>query len=176
MSTFVQEMRVATRQLAGRPGFSLIVVITLALGTGAATTCFALLNAVAFKPIPFADPDRLVGISAVDRRGAGRSRLPLDAFTALEHSRGIFSSVIAYGTRPVTVAGPGLAERLQVADVSGDVFSLLGVQVQRGRPLDAADIGTRVVVISDDLWVRRLGSRADVVGSTLSLDGDTYVI
>src|ERR1051326_6654965 len=130
MSTLLQELRVAARQLAHRPAFALIVVITLALGIGATTTCFALLNAVAFKPIPFADPDRLVGISAVDRRGAGRSRLQLDAVAALEHTRGIFSSVIAYRTRPVTVAGPGLAERLQVADVSGDVFSLLGVQVQ----------------------------------------------
>jgi putative ABC transport system permease protein len=176
MSSFAQEMRVAARQLAGRPGFSLIVVITLAFGIGGTTTCFALLNAVAFKPIPFADPGRLVGISVVDRRGAGKSRLQLDAFEALEQTRGIFSSVIAYGTRPATVAGPGVAERVQVADVSGDVFSLLGVQVQRGRPLDAADIGTRVVVISDDLWARRLRSRADAVGMTLSLDGDTYVV
>ncbi|HTM26457.1 MAG TPA: ADOP family duplicated permease [Vicinamibacterales bacterium] len=176
MGSFLHEFRVAVRQLAGHTGFAIIVVVTLALGIGATTTCFAVLNAVAFKPIPFAEPDRLVGLRLLDRSGSGRSQLSLDTFAALEQTRGVFSSSAAYGTRTVTVAGAGVAERVQAAEVSGDVFSLLGVSLQRGRPLTAADAGTRVIVIGDDLWVRGLGSNPDVIGTTITLDGDAYVV
>src|SRR5215831_9741287 len=137
MNSFLRDVRVAARQLASRPGFALVVVITLALGIGAATTCFALLNGVALKAIPFADPDRLVGVRSIDRDGA--ARLALERFTALERTRSIFSGAAAYDTRAMTVAGNGVAERVQAADISADVFSLLGVPLQRGRALTAAD-------------------------------------
>src|SRR5947208_14116080 len=107
MRTFLQELRVAARQLAGRPGFSLILVVTLALGIGATTTCFAVLNAIVFRPIPFADPNRLVAVHIVDRRGSGRSRLSRDTFAALQQTRGIFSGSVVYGARLVSVAGAG---------------------------------------------------------------------
>jgi putative ABC transport system permease protein len=176
MSTFLQDLRVAGRQLAGHPSFTVIVVVTLALGIGATTTCFSVLNAVAFRPIPFADPEGLVGLHLLDRRGSGRSRLSLDTFAALQQTRGVFSGSVAYAPRSVTVAGAGVAERVQAAEMSGDLFSLLGVPVQIGRPLVAADASTRVVVIGDDLWVRGLGSDPDVVGTTLSVDGDDYIV
>ena len=176
MSTFLQDLRVAARQLAAHPGFTLIVVLTLALGIGATTTCFAVLNAVAFRPLPFADPDRLVALHVADRKGSGWSPLPLGGFAALQQARGVFSASVAYTARPVTVAGAGVAERVQAAEVSGDLFSLLGVPVQMGRPLAAADTHARVVVIGHDLWVTGLGSNPDVIGTTLSLDGDDYVV
>ena len=143
----------------------MIVVVTLALGIGATTTCFSVLNAVAFRPIPFADPDHLVAVNLVDRRGSGMSRISLDTFAAVQQTRGVFSGSVAYSARTVTVAGASVAERVQAAEVSGDLFSLLGVPVQLGRPLSPADAGTRVVVIGDDLRVRGLGSNAEVVGS-----------
>ena len=176
MSTFLQELRVATRRLASRPGFSLIVVLTLALGIGATTTCFAVLNAVAFTPIPFADPDRLVAVRSLDHRGSGRSRLSLDTLAALQQIPGTFPGAAAYSTRGATVAGAGVAQQVQVASIAGDLFSVLGVPLQRGRPLAAVDAGTRVAVVSDDLWVRGFGSNPEVVGTTLSLDGEPYVI
>jgi putative ABC transport system permease protein len=176
MTGFLQDFRVAARQLAGHPSFTLIVVVTLALGIGATTTCFSVLNAVAFRPIPFADPDHLVAVNLVNRRGSGMSRISLDTFAALQQTRDVFSGSVAYAARAVTVAGAGVAERVQAAEVSGDLFSLLGVPVQLGRPLAAADAGTRVVVIGDDLWVRGLGSNPEVVGSTLAVDGDRYVV
>src|SRR3954462_1046614 len=104
MSTFLHDLRVAARQLSRHPGFTLIVVVTLAFGIGAATTCFSILNGVALRPIPFADPDRLVAVHLFDRRGAGWSRLPLDTFAALP-TAGVFSASVAYDTRVVTVAG-----------------------------------------------------------------------
>jgi putative ABC transport system permease protein len=177
MSTLFHELRVAARQLAGRPGFSIIVVITLALGIGATTTCFAVLNAVAFRPLPFTDPDRLVALRSLDRRGSARPRLTLDTFAALQQARGTFAGAAAYDTREATVAGAGVvAQQVQVAKIAGDVFSLMGVPPQRGRALAAADAGTRVAVVGDDLWVRGFGSNPDIVGTTLSLDGETYVI
>ena len=94
MSTFLRDLRVAARQLAGHPSFTLIVVVTLALSIGAMTTCFAVLNAVAFRPLPFTDPDRLVAVHAVDRRGGGWSRLSLGSFAALQHTQGVFSGSV----------------------------------------------------------------------------------
>jgi putative ABC transport system permease protein len=176
MTTLLQDLRVATRQLAAHPSFTFIVIVTLALGIGATTTCFAILNAVAFRALPFADPDRLAAVQVLDRRTSGASGLSLDAFTALEHSPGVFSGSVAYGVRTVTVAGAVPAGRTQAAEVSNDLFTVLGVPVKLGRPLAATDIGTRVVVISDDLWVRGFGSKPDVIGTTLSVDGDGYVV
>ena len=115
MNTLLQDFRVAARQLARHPSFTVIVVVTLALGIGATTTCFAVLNAIVFRPIPFADPNRLVAVHIVDRRGSGRSRLSRDTFAALQQTRGIFSGSVAYGARLVTVAGAGVAERLSRA-------------------------------------------------------------
>jgi putative ABC transport system permease protein len=176
MATFVQELRVAARMLARRRGFALVAIITLALGIGATTTCFAVLNAVAFRPLPFADPDRLVAIRTMDRRTSGGAALSLDTFAMLRQSGAAFADLAAYRTRAATVAGPGLARRVQVAHVAGDLFSLLGVPVQRGRPLAMTDAGLRVAVVSDDLWATEWGSNPDVVGTTFSLDGDTYVV
>lgn len=176
MSTFLQELRVAARQLANRPAFALIVVTTLALGIGATTTCFAVLNALSFRPLPFADPDRLVAVRPVDRRESTRSRLSLGTLAALQQSNRTFSGVAAYVMRDVSVAGAGAARQLQVASVAGDIFAVLGVPLQRGRALTAADAGTRVAVISDALWADSLGSAPEAVGATLALDGETYVV
>jgi predicted permease len=176
MSTLAQEVRVALRQLAAHPGFVLIVVVTLALGIGATTTCFAVLNGVAFKPLPFADPDRLVAVSLVDRQTARWSRLSLDTFTALQQTQGVWSAPVAYEARHVSVAGAGIADRVQAAEVSNDLFAVLGVPVQLGRPLAAADAGTRVAVISHDLWVTRFGANPDVIGTKLAIDGDAFAI
>jgi putative ABC transport system permease protein len=176
MSTLLQELRVAARQLGNRPIFSIVVISTLALGIGATTTCFAVLNAVAFRPLPFADPDRLVAVRTVDRRGAARSPITLDAFASLHQARGTFSGVVAYGTRAATMTGLGAARQVQVASVAGDLFSTLGVPLQRGRPLTAADTGARVAVISDDLWPRDPGSNSDAASRTLALDGETYAV
>src|SRR5262245_33484793 len=176
MSTLLQELRVAARQLASRRGFAVLVIGTLALGIGATTTCFAVLNALAFRPLPFADPDRLVAVRPLDRRGSAKSRVSLETLTALQQTRGTFSGVAAYVTRDAAVAGAGVARQVQVASVAGDVFSLLGVPVQRGRSLTVADAGTRVAVISDDLWTGGPGSMPDPVGATLALDGETYVV
>ena len=149
--------------------------MTLALGVGAITTCFSVLNAVAFRPIPFAHPDELVAINLADRGGAVRSLLSLTEFDAL-HEAGAVSGSAAYVPRAATLSGASLAERVQAAEVSGDLFAVLGVPVEIGRPLAVTDAGTRVAVISDSVWVRAFGSSPDVVGASVSVDGDSFVI
>src|SRR3954469_22652629 len=125
MSTLPQDLRVAARHLAAHPGFVLIVVVTLALGIGATTTCFAVLNGVAFKPLPFGDPDRLVAVNLVDRPTAKWSRPSLDTFTALHQASGVWTAAAAYDARLVSVAGAGIADRVQAAEVSNDLFAVL---------------------------------------------------
>jgi putative ABC transport system permease protein len=176
MRSLFQDLRVAIRQLRKRPGFAVIVIVTLALSIGAVTTCFAVLNAVAFRPLPFADPDRLVDVHLADRRGGGWSRLSQRSFAQLQDIRGVFSGVVAYDVRAVTVSGTGLAQRVQAAAVSGDLSALLGTPLQVGRPLAASDAGTRVVVIGYDLWVDGLGSDPEAVGTTLLVDGHPHVV
>jgi predicted permease len=176
MTTLLQELRVGIRSVARRPGFALVVIVTLALGIGAVTTCFAILNAVAFRPLPFADPDRLFALRTVDRHAGGESPLTVAAVAALQQTRGPFAGIAGYATRTATVAGAGAARQVQVAQLTGDLFSLLGTPVQSGRPLAAADAGSRVAVISDQLWADAWGSRPDAVGATFLLDGETYVV
>ena len=120
MSTLPQDFRVAVRQLAAHPGFVLIVVVTLALGIGATTTCFAVLNGVAFKPLPFADPDRLIAFNLADRQTARWSRPSIDTYTALQQVKGVWSAAAAYDAGLVSVAGAGIADRIQAAEVSSE--------------------------------------------------------
>src|SRR4051812_48161975 len=122
MNTLPHDLRVAVRHLAAHPGFVLIVVVTLALGVGATTTWFAVLNGVAFTPLPFADPDRLIAVNLVDRQSARRSRPSLDTFTTLHQANAVWSAAAAYDPRSVSVAGAGIAERVQGAEVSNDLF------------------------------------------------------
>src|SRR5215212_1682953 len=172
MNNALQDLRVAARQLVRQPSFALIFIVTLALGIGAATTCFSVLNAVALRPIPFTDPDRLVAIDLRGPAGSGRTRLTVQGLRALAETRGAFSAYVGFTTRFVTAAAGGGAERVPAAEISGDIFSLLGVPVQVGRPLLASDAGARVMVVSSELAARAFGSDVDALGRTVSVDGD----
>src|SRR5919112_3896165 len=139
MNNALQALRVSARQLSRQPSFALIFIVTLALGIGAATTCFSVLNAVALRPLPFAEPEKLVGIDLMDPAGSGRSRLTLEGLHALAQTRETFSGYVGFTTRFVTAAAGTGDERVAAAEVSGDIFSLLGIPVQAGRPLLASD-------------------------------------
>ncbi len=154
----------------------MVVVVTLALGIGAMTTCFAVLNAVAFKPLPFAEPDRLIAVNLADRQTARWARPSIETYTALQQTRGVWSAAVAYDAGVVSVAGAGIADRVQAAEVSSDLFALLGVPLQLGRPLGPSDAGTRVAVIGYDLWMTRFGANADAIGSALSVDGESFTV
>src|SRR5262245_15130553 len=108
MSRLLQDLRFAVRQHVRQPTFAIVAIVTTALGIGAATTCFSVLNAVALRPLPFAEPDRLVTVRLANDRTA-RPRVSL---RDVRDMPGIFSASVAYGMRPVTVAASGNAERV----------------------------------------------------------------
>jgi putative ABC transport system permease protein len=173
MDNLLRDIRFAARQLAATPGFTAIVLLTLALGTGATTTCFSLLSAFALRPLPFADPDRLVSILVMERSAGGPSAPTFETFRAVSQTAGLMSGSVAYAARSVTVSGSVAAEQIPAAEISGDVFALLGVPLQRGRSFTPRE---RLAVISDSLWARRFGSDAAIVGMPLMIDGEIFTI
>jgi putative ABC transport system permease protein len=176
MDSVFQDVRVAARQLAARPGFTAIVLMTLALGIGATTTCFSLLSAFALRPLPFANPDQLVAIEAVERSASGPASPTFDTFNLLQESPELLSGSVAYAPRAVTVSGATAAERVAAAEVSGDLFALLGVPLERGRSLTGAVPDGRTAVIGHNLWTRRFGSDPAIVGAALMLDGEPFTV
>lgn len=176
IDSIVQDLRVAVRQLARHRAFSAIVLVTLALGIGATATFFSVLNAVAFRPLPFPDPDQFVSVQRARRAGDGTSRMPYVTFAELGRTTAAVSSPVAYAPRTVTLSGRGVAEQVPGADVSGDLFALLGVPLERGRSLRPADAGAPVAVISHHVWTRRFDSDPAVVGATLVIDGSAHTI
>lgn len=174
MNGLIQDLRVALRQLARRRTFAAIVLVTLALGIGATTTFFSILNGIALRPLPFQDADRLVAVERTARGGASRSRISAGQFAAVADSAAL-AGAVAYASRPVTLAGDGGAVQATGAGISGDLFALLGVPLQRGRSIGPHD-SEPVAVISDDLWTRRFGSSAAALGATISIDGIAHTV
>ncbi len=176
MNHAIQDLRFAARQLARQPTFALLFIVTLALGIGAATTCFSVLNAVALRPIPFPEPDRLVAINLVGPQGSFRAPLTLNGLRALTETQGVFSGYAGYVPGTVTVAAGGTADRVPSAEISGDIFSVLGVPVQIGRSIVAADAGSRVAVVGNDYALRVFGSDGAALGKTILVNGEQHAV
>jgi putative ABC transport system permease protein len=177
MFTLLQDIRYAFRLLAKSPTFTAIAILTLALGIGANTAIFTVVNAVLLRPLPFEDPSRLVLI-------AEKSHYPTIT-TSYEnwqdwrdqsHS---FESVEA--TRPSTIAltGTGEPERLNSQNMTAGIFPLLGVKTILGRTFLAEEDrpgGAPVVVLSYGLWQRRFGAARDIIGKPVNLDSQPYTV
>ncbi|MBA2301789.1 MAG: ABC transporter permease [Acidobacteria bacterium] len=172
----VHDVRVAVRQTARHRGVSAIVLVTLALGIGVTTTFFSVLNAVAFRPLPFRDPGALVSIRRTDATGLGRWRMNYDTFRTLGRVTGALEATVAYVPRAVTLSGRAVAEKVPAADISGDLFDLLGTPLLRGRSFTSSNAETRPVVIAHDLWTQSFGSDPAVVGTTVIIDGAAHTI
>ncbi|MGW8266546.1 MAG: ADOP family duplicated permease [Longimicrobiales bacterium] len=163
--SLVQDVRYALRQLRRDPGFALVAILTLALGIGATTTIFSVVNGVLLNPLTFAEPDRLVLVW--QERPFSKSML--------EEFRGelpFLQGVAAYNHRNFTLVGDGEPEELRGAAVSPDYFAVMGVSAVRGRaflPGDGVPGQGRVVVLSHRLWERRYGSDPGILGREISL-------
>jgi predicted permease len=178
-----QDVRYGTRLLRRHPGFTAVAVTTLALGIGANTAIFSLVDAVLLKSLPVADPGRLVVIDRVTRRGEiQNASYPL--FERLHEQDALFAGVLASedGTLRVrlSTAGSGTdVEEAVIQLVSGNFFDVLGVRPFVGRTLSALDdrLGDAgAAVLSYDYWRRRFASDANVLGQTITLNGQTAVI
>lgn len=171
MKDLSQDIKYAFRMLAKSPGFSVIAILTLALGIGANTAIFSVINELMLRPLPYSEPDRLFRINR-----AGSSYVDLQDIAERSKSP---EQIAGYREQSFDLTESSDAERFPGALVTGSLFQLLGAKSSQGRLIHPADDqpgGQRVVVITNEFWKTRLGSRNNPIGSTLSFSGVAYTI
>ena len=180
MTTLLQDMRYGLRVLWKSPGFTIVAVLSLALGVGANTAIFSIVNAVLLRSLPFSHPERLVKIIASNRgvgaRDIGLSVLELDD---LRTRAGVFDQVTAIQGGPTNLTGGERPQHLELLEVSANYFSMLGTSAHIGRvfgPGDDVPGFAEAIVISDSLWARGFGRDPGVLGRKIQLDNDPYTI
>jgi putative ABC transport system permease protein len=168
VGTFLQDIRYGLRRIVQNPGLSAIAVLTLALGIGATSTIFSVVNAVLLRPLPFRDPQDLVAVSQVTTETqAGAVPMSFTKYEAIRDQAQSLARIAVYYPISPSLGGETEPEQVAAARVSGDLFGLLGVTPQLGRGFDAAEMtpgGAEAAVITDGLWHRRFGGDPGVVG------------
>jgi len=184
MSRFVselgQDVRYGLRMLVKKPTFTIVAVLTLALGVGANTAIFSIVNAVLLRSLPLRDPGRLVQIyfnnPGVGQRGV---RFSVPEFEDLRTRTDVFDDVSVIVSGPTNLTNEKQPEHLEMVEVSPNYFSMLGATPELGRLFGHQDFAlgfAPVVVISDALWRRSYGADPGVLGRSLRLDNDLYTI
>jgi putative ABC transport system permease protein len=177
MQTLLQDLRYGARTLIKKPGFTSIAVITLALGIGANTAIFSVINAVLLKPLPFAAPGQVVAIGTADTQNRSTFYpVSYPNFFDWRAQSQSFERMASYYMNNVALTGVATPVELRAAVVSPDLFALLGVKPQLGRWFASEEekTGNRVAIISHSLWQRQLGGDPNVVGRALTLDGKPF--
>jgi putative ABC transport system permease protein len=183
METSSQDLRYGARMLLKNPGFAFVAIVTLALGIGANTAIFSVVNAVLLRPLPFYSPERLLVLGQT--KPEDRSYLSQFSFRNFADLRGqtkAFDRLAAYYNNNVTLTGQGDAARLRATVVTADLFPLLGASAALGRTFlpeeDNAGAGGRgyPAILSWDCWQQHFGGDAGVVGRTINLNGNAYTI
>jgi putative ABC transport system permease protein len=180
MQTLWHDVRYGARMLTRRPGFSLVAVLTLALGIGASTAIFSVVNVVVLNPLPYRDHTRLFLVrQTLPKLGVSdQVRASGAEFADFAKSR-VFEQVAAWEPVSRNLTGGEEPERVAPAKVSADFFPLLGIEPMLGRvmrPEEFGPRGERVLVISHGLWQRRFGGDKDVLGKKVALDDEPYTI
>ena len=175
-----QDGKYGLRMMGKNPGFSLVAVLTLALGIGANTAIFSVINAVLLRPLPYAEPERLVAIGTMekqDRRRLGAMSYP--DFADWRAGQTAFERMAASYTRSVTMASKAGAVRMSGAVVTSELFPLLGVQPLLGRAFgEEADRagGGRWALLSHATWQTRFDGDPGVIGRAIALNGQSYTV
>jgi putative ABC transport system permease protein len=165
----------AVRRIRRQPAFAAAVVAVLAMAIGANTAMFALVHAILIRPLPLADPDRLVTFTIV-RPGNDRQPLSIaDMNDFAESNRTLDGVASAFGWS-ANLTGRGDAERLSAMRVSSNYFAVTGGQVQVGRLLQAGDEDRAAALIGHGLWLRYFGGNADAIGQSMVLNGEAFTI
>jgi predicted permease len=180
MKTLLQDVCYGWRMLRKKPTFTIVAVLTLALGVGANTAIFSIVNAVLLRSLPYRDPDRLVRIF-FDKPGVGLRdvQFSVPELDDLRNRAGVFEDVSAVGGGSVNLTGASHPERLEFLVAHPNYFSMLGATPQIGRlfgPQDFALGFAPIAVISDGLWRRSYGADPNILGRSLALDNDPYTI
>jgi putative ABC transport system permease protein len=177
-----QDIRYGLRQLRRNSGFTIVAVLTLALGIGANTAIFSVVNAVLLRPLPFHAPNQLVSVVSTRLRGNVADNASYPDFADWRTQNHVFSQMAAYDTDNFTLTGQGEAMHIQGAVVSSDLFSLLGVKPALGRAflpdedkLPAAN-GAFAIILSHHLWRERFGADPAVIGRTIEIDDRNFTV
>jgi predicted permease len=174
----IQDLRYGVRMLLKSPGFTAVALLSLALGIGANTAIFSLMDAIFWRPLPVSHPEQLVSlvIPMGEREGF---HFPLALFHELQNNNQIFAGAITSRADGLSLTVDGATERVMGEVVSGNYFSVLGVNAYRGRTFSAEvsqGAWTPEAVLSYDYWQRRFGGEASVVGKTVQLNGYSFTI
>jgi putative ABC transport system permease protein len=172
-----QDLRYGARRFARQPGFTLVAVLTLALGIGANTAIFSVVNAVLLQPLPFQEPERLARIwraSAEDERGA----CSYPDFVDLRARQTVFERMAAWRGGDYTLTGRGEPVTLRGVVAPADLFPLLGAAPQLGRNFTAAEdqAGNHAAILSHSLWRQRFNADPNVLGQSISINSRSYVV
>jgi putative ABC transport system permease protein len=180
MEEILNDVKHSLRMFRQSPGFTVAAVAALALGIGANTAIFSVVNTVLLKPLTYPDPDRIVQFLLTSPQGKGPGA-SVPKFAMWREQTSVFQDVSAYnfGGPGLNITGVAFPEQVKAIHVTADYFRLFGAPVERGRTFTAeedAPNGPRVIVISDGLWKRRYGSDPDLVGKTIELGGEPHTV
>ena len=178
MITLINDLLYGVRMLLKHPGVSAIAVVTLALGIGANTAIFSVVNAVLLNPLPYKTPDRLVSLWA-NVPGHGRWRVSPANFFDWKKQNTVFEDVSAFGQNSLTFTGNGEPEQLTGASVSAGYFAVVGVEPFLGRSFTPEEYEPgkgQVVILGHAFWQRRFGGDMSIVNRNITLDGKTFTV
>jgi putative ABC transport system permease protein len=179
MLTLGQDLKYGFRMLLKNPGFTAVAVLTLALGVGATTAVFSVVNTVLLKPLPYTDPDRLMTVESVDvRHGTGSNYLSYPDFFDFRAQNHVFDHLVTSRDTNLILTGAGQPVQLDGEMVTWDLFPALGVKPELGRGFVQSEeaAGAHVVVLSHALWQRQFGGDPRIVGRTIALDRKPYTV
>jgi predicted permease len=179
MGTLIQDIRLAIRMLMKNPGFTVVVVLTLAIGIGANTALFSIVNGVLLNPLPYPQPDRLVMLYDKPFSSHEQIWVAYPNFQDYQRDNHTFASMAADSEDDFNLTGAAETERLRGDRISASFFPLLGVKPVIGRNFGVEEehLGAEpVALIGAGFWQRKFGSSRDIVGKTITLNGTQYTI
>ncbi len=172
----LHDIRYAIRTLVRTPGFAAVTVLTLALGIGASTAIFSVVDAVLLRPLPYTQSDQLVDIAASGLGGSFRLGLSYPYMLDVRNMKQDFAGIAAYHTQRANMTGLGDPVEVQAAAVSPELFAVLDVHPVIGRMFGPADVHQPVTVLGYSTWAGRYGRDRSVLGKSITLDGRTYTV
>jgi predicted permease len=178
MGTFIQDLRFGLRTLLKAPGFTFIAILTLALGIGANSALFSVVNGVLLNPLPYPEPDKLVSVYASSPEFEHSSVTYLN-YLDWEKDNQSFEHLGIFRSENLFLTGAGEGERVRGYMVSSSFFRAMRVQPVQGRLLRPEEDrvgGTPVVMISEGLWKRRYGGASDIIGKSITLTGKSFEV
>ena len=178
MNTFLQDLRFGIRTLAKNPGFAVVAILTLALGIGASTAIFSVVDAVLLRPLPYPNPQQIVTVWEQEANGH-RTRLADPNFLDFRSQNDTLAGLATFSSGPDSVSGGSEPVRMNIGLVSQDFFKVMGVEPFRGREFASDELrphGAPAMIVSYGYWQRYLGGRADLSQVHLSMDGAAYSI